>query len=99
MRVRTLVEKRWRNTFCWIARARRSVLDPVPLRDTERPIRVLRSFSKLVVLVFATLHSHKLHGTNVDRTIYRQVAIIAAPGLQPGQRFGCRSFDFFPTTF
>ena len=46
MRVRTLVENKCRNTFCWIASARFSVLDPVPLRKMERHTRVPRKSSK-----------------------------------------------------
>jgi hypothetical protein len=46
IRVRTLVEKRCRNTFCCTASARCRVLDPVPLRKTDRQTRVPRNSSK-----------------------------------------------------
>ena len=52
-RVRTLVENRCRNTFCWMASARFSVLEPVPLRKMERQTRVPRKSSKCCSIVFA----------------------------------------------
>ena len=53
MRVRTLVENRCRKTFCWMASARFSVLEPVPLRKIERHTRVPRKSSKYWSTVFA----------------------------------------------
>src|SRR5215471_13878289 len=96
MRVRTLVENKCRNTFCWIASARFSVLDPVPLRKIDRQTRVPRRSSKYWSTVFAMSDPHEripCQRRNISRAIDEQIAVIIQPDPLPGKRFGCRAFD------
>src|SRR5579863_9413715 len=92
MRVRTLVENRCRNTFCWMASARLSVLDPLPLRKIERHTRVPRNSSKYWSAVFAMqiflcLDPHKRiprQRRNVGRAVHQQIAVVVDPDALPG---------------
>src|SRR5271165_2996961 len=99
IRVRTLVENKCRNTFCWMASARFRVLEPVPLRKIERHTRVPRKSSKYWSTVFAMLDPHEgipRQRRYVGRAIDQKVAVVVEPDALPGQRLGCGTLDLFP---
>jgi hypothetical protein len=80
--------------FCWMASARCSVLEPVPLRKTDRHTRLPRTLSTTVLGVGGHAHILKiLQRRNVGGAIDHQVAFIADPGLEPGQRLGRGAFN------
>ena len=73
MRLRTLVANRWRKIFCWMASARWSVLEPVPLRKTDRHTLLPRTLSIIWSVVHG--HAHILRncsgGMSVERSTIR----------------------------
>src|SRR3974390_233214 len=96
MRMRTLVENKCRNTFCWMASARFRVLDPVPLRKIERQTRVPCSSSKYWSRVLAISDPHERiprQRWHVGGAVHEEIAVIVQPDALPGQRLRCRSFD------
>src|SRR5579864_7125740 len=100
MRVRTLVENKCRNTFCWIASARFSVLDPVPLRKIDRHTRLACNSSKCWSIVFAisytlTNESRAKAGTSVDRSTNRSPSSLTQI-LFHGNGFGAGPSIFVP---
>src|SRR4051794_23181410 len=81
-----------------MARARLSVLNPVPLRKIERQTRVCCSSSKYWSTVFAMSDPHKgiaRERRHVCRTIHQQIAVVVDPHALPGKRLGRRPFDLF----
>src|SRR5215471_21223719 len=93
-----------------MARARFSVLDPVPLRKTERHTRVCCNSSKywstvldepvFVMSEVAISDPHEgiaRQRGNVGRTIDEQISVIVYPDTFPRKRLWRRSFDLLST--
>src|SRR5579884_4236466 len=85
-----------------MARARFKVLDPGPLRNTERHTRVCCKSSKYWSTVFAMSDPHERipsHCRHITGAVDEQVAILADPDTLPRKRLGRRALDFFPALF
>src|SRR5947209_19824036 len=76
------------------------VLDPGPLRKTERHKRVCCKSSKYWSTVFAISDPHEgiaRQRRNIRRAIDQQIAVVIDPHALPRKRLGCRTFDLLST--